>query len=224
MTVILQFQIDEGVLAEDRWRNPAGADPAVVETTYFRMPVRFCVDGAELFGIARTFDGPRRWRVDRWPTSTMSMRRSPRRRFPTGCGRATPSCWSGSRAVVARRGGTTVVTSAISRRSSRGCAVAASSASTSTTDSAGQRIGQRSRTPPASASMPRDRASSPCLRGQGRRLDVRDAVDYEDIQEMIAAPLPRLAYGSFPGQDNDGVHAVTLQLPDEDGALRPHPH
>jgi len=49
MAVILDFQIDEKVLAEDRQQSPAAADPAVIETTYFTMPVRFSVDGRELF-------------------------------------------------------------------------------------------------------------------------------------------------------------------------------
>jgi len=48
MAVILEFRVDESVLAEDRRHDPAGTDPAVVETTYFTMPVRFCVDHVEL--------------------------------------------------------------------------------------------------------------------------------------------------------------------------------
>jgi hypothetical protein len=48
MAVILEFRVDESALAEDRRHDPAGADPAVVETTYFTMPVRFCVDHVDL--------------------------------------------------------------------------------------------------------------------------------------------------------------------------------
>jgi hypothetical protein len=60
----------------------------------------------------------------------------------------------------------------------------------------------------------------------GCRLDARDAADYEDVQEMIAdlAPGSRVVCGPFPARDNDGVHAVTLQVPDADGVVRPHPH
>jgi hypothetical protein len=46
--VILDFQVDEKVLAEDRQQDPTVADPAVIETTYFVMPVRFAVDAREL--------------------------------------------------------------------------------------------------------------------------------------------------------------------------------
>jgi hypothetical protein len=31
-------------------------------------------------------------------------------------------------------------------------------------------------------------------------------------------------YGVFPMPDNDGYNAVTLNLPDADGVVRPHPH
>jgi len=48
MAVTLDFQLDEHVLAEDRRSDPAAADPAVIETTYFTMPVRFSIDEREL--------------------------------------------------------------------------------------------------------------------------------------------------------------------------------
>lgn len=48
MAVTLSFQVDESVLSDDRRYNPAVADPAVIETSYFTMPVRFSVDGTEL--------------------------------------------------------------------------------------------------------------------------------------------------------------------------------
>lgn len=48
MAVTLDLQVDEAVLSDDRQYNPAVADPAVIETTYFTMPVRFSVDDAEL--------------------------------------------------------------------------------------------------------------------------------------------------------------------------------
>ena len=31
-------------------------------------------------------------------------------------------------------------------------------------------------------------------------------------------------FGPVPGRDNDGVHAVTVTLPDADGVVRAHPH
>ena len=31
-------------------------------------------------------------------------------------------------------------------------------------------------------------------------------------------------FGAFPARDDDGVHAVTLVLPDEDGVVRAYPH
>ncbi len=34
----------------------------------------------------------------------------------------------------------------------------------------------------------------------------------------------RIFYGAFPARDNDGIHAVTVTLPDADGIVRPHPH
>lgn len=33
-----------------------------------------------------------------------------------------------------------------------------------------------------------------------------------------------VVFGAVPGRDNDGLHAVTLDLPDLDGVVRPHPH
>ena len=48
MAVILDFRLDEDVLAEDRRSHPSAAHPAVLGTTYFRMPVRFSVDETEL--------------------------------------------------------------------------------------------------------------------------------------------------------------------------------
>jgi hypothetical protein len=55
MAVTLDFQVDETVLSDDRQYNPAVADPAVIETTYFTMPVRFSVDDAELLETPGSF-------------------------------------------------------------------------------------------------------------------------------------------------------------------------
>lgn len=53
MAVTLDFRVDEEAVAEDRRHDPARADPAVLQTTYFRFPVRFAVDDVELFGTPR---------------------------------------------------------------------------------------------------------------------------------------------------------------------------
>lgn len=69
-----------------------------------------------------------------------------------------------------------------------------------------------------------------CLVGalctDGYRLDAQVVLDRIDIEQTIAelTPRGRLVYGGFPARDNDGVAAVTLQLPDADGVVRPHPH
>jgi hypothetical protein len=45
--------------------------------------------------------------------------------------------------------------------------------------------------------------------------------------EEYASELPsgaEVIYGRFPGRDNDGLRAVTIDLPDRDGVVRPHPH
>jgi hypothetical protein len=55
-------------------------------------------------------------------------------------------------------------------------------------------------------------------------------VAFADYLEELKAVLPefnfgvRLYYGAFPGRDNDGIRAVTVILPDEDGIVRAHPH
>jgi len=54
--------------------------------------------------------------------------------------------------------------------------------------------------------------------------------------EIISGPIELSEYvanislteqvfcGAFPGKDNDGVNAVTVIIPDEDGAVRNHPY
>lgn len=48
--------------------------------------------------------------------------------------------------------------------------------------------------------------------------------------EELSEHTPRLAaasmifYGVFPTPDNDGVHAVTLDIADQDGIVTSHPH
>jgi hypothetical protein len=49
--ITLEFETDEAVLAEDAHLDPASANPAALEETYFVMPFRFAIDGAELLGV-----------------------------------------------------------------------------------------------------------------------------------------------------------------------------
>ena len=37
-------------------------------------------------------------------------------------------------------------------------------------------------------------------------------------------PNSTIIVGAFPAPDDDGVNAVTVDLPDADGVVRPHPH
>jgi len=47
-----------------------------------------------------------------------------------------------------------------------------------------------------------------------------------ELRDFAAAlpPGASVVYGRFPADDDDGVRAVTLDLPDRDGIVRPHPH
>ena len=59
----------------------------------------------------------------------------------------------------------------------------------------------------------------------GFRIDARVAVSSVDLAEEIAdLGASVLFFGEFPGRDNDGVAAITLQVPDADGRVRPHPY
>ena len=49
--ITLDFEIDERVFVEDGQCDPATAEPAALEETYFVMPFRFSVKGVELLGI-----------------------------------------------------------------------------------------------------------------------------------------------------------------------------
>ncbi len=62
-----------------------------------------------------------------------------------------------------------------------------------------------------------------------------DAKDIEVAVDFISGPAEvdtwlsehsgeRIRFGRFPGRDNDGERAVTLDLPDRDGVVRSHPH
>jgi hypothetical protein len=47
----LEFRLDELSLREDIECEPGSADSAVLETTYFMMPVRFSIEDTELLGL-----------------------------------------------------------------------------------------------------------------------------------------------------------------------------
>ena len=49
------------------------------------------------------------------------------------------------------------------------------------------------------------------------------STDLADFESELR-PGALVYFGAFPGRDNDGVHAVTITLPDRDGVVRPHPH
>jgi hypothetical protein len=49
--ITLDFEVDERVLADDGHYDPAAADAAALEETYFVMPFRFSVESVELLGI-----------------------------------------------------------------------------------------------------------------------------------------------------------------------------
>jgi hypothetical protein len=51
-------------------------------------------------------------------------------------------------------------------------------------------------------------------------MSAADLADFLSENEG-AGPL---LFGPFPSRDNDGIDAVTVVLPDEDGVVRPHPH
>jgi hypothetical protein len=48
----------------------------------------------------------------------------------------------------------------------------------------------------------------------------------EDLDELTSTLGTHswIYYGPFPARDNDGVNAITLTLPDNDGIVRRHPH
>jgi hypothetical protein len=60
------------------------------------------------------------------------------------------------------------------------------------------------------------------------RLRINMIIDIElaELEEYDweLASAPYVFYGQYPGSENDGVNAVTLVLPDEDGVVRAHPY
>jgi hypothetical protein len=64
------------------------------------------------------------------------------------------------------------------------------------------------------------------LASDGVHIDVDYPSGPGDLDEITRTLGSRawIYFGPFPGRDNDGVHAVTLTLPDHDGITRAHPH
>jgi hypothetical protein len=57
-------------------------------------------------------------------------------------------------------------------------------------------------------------------------LDVTSISSREELDEVASkiAGATAVVFGDYPAADNDGVAAVTLVLPDEDGVVRRHPY
>lgn len=49
--ITLEFTLDEKVLREDLESSPESAEPGVLETTYFVMPVRFAIDDGDMLAF-----------------------------------------------------------------------------------------------------------------------------------------------------------------------------
>jgi hypothetical protein len=64
------------------------------------------------------------------------------------------------------------------------------------------------------------------LSSDGMSLEVDFPSNQSELEDFIRAfpPGTRFFFGAYPGRDNDGVHAVTIDLPDADGVVRRHPH
>ena len=63
------------------------------------------------------------------------------------------------------------------------------------------------------------------LMPDGIRIDARIVAGRSELAEELAdLGATSLFYGPFPARDNDGIRAVTLQIPDEDGVVRSYPH
>jgi len=64
------------------------------------------------------------------------------------------------------------------------------------------------------------------LRQDGIQLDVEIVSDKSELAEITSTlgAGDKLFYGVFPGRDDDGLRAVTVMLPDQDGLIRSHPY
>jgi hypothetical protein len=52
--IILEFLVDENVLEQDTLANPSRERLAVIQETYFVFPIRFQINGVEMFGIKKS--------------------------------------------------------------------------------------------------------------------------------------------------------------------------
>jgi hypothetical protein len=57
-------------------------------------------------------------------------------------------------------------------------------------------------------------------------IDVEFVAGLGDLSEFLGGSVNgvELFVGAFPARDDDGVDAVTIDLPDADGVVRRHPH
>ena len=64
------------------------------------------------------------------------------------------------------------------------------------------------------------------LQEAGPRIEVQIVAGPAELDELAPNLIASSSvfYGAFPARDNDGVRAVTIVLPDEDGIVRRHPY
>jgi hypothetical protein len=60
----------------------------------------------------------------------------------------------------------------------------------------------------------------------GMTLEVDFVSNQSELEDFTRAfpPGTRFFFGAYPGRDNDGIRAVTIDLPDADGVVRRQPH
>jgi hypothetical protein len=65
-----------------------------------------------------------------------------------------------------------------------------------------------------------------CLGKDQLHLDIDFVTGPKDLDEVLLSldSTVRVFYGAFPARDNDGIRAVRVTIPDNDGVVRPHPH
>jgi hypothetical protein len=63
------------------------------------------------------------------------------------------------------------------------------------------------------------------LESDGLSIYVQYMTRSSEIEELVASlPDGHTFYGTFPDRSNDGIDAITLTVPDEDGVVRNYPH
>lgn len=59
----------------------------------------------------------------------------------------------------------------------------------------------------------------------GLHVEVDFVCGLDDLTNFLGGRSPeRIIVGAYPARDNDGLDAITLDLPDPDGVVRQHPH